>query len=211
MNNHQLHKKWELKTLVGALLGDVVLISKTFAQKKKWEQHKCPDITWQSSTRSYCLSPSSFHIFGSPSISSADAYRGDLKDSFCAHEVKQLLIIPIACQWWWQRTKASCVANSQTYLKGIGGAYCVSYNCQTMSKVHDAQHSRNVFLAKPCTHWFFCTFTCGFGVCPSAQRCHCALRLTRRNKLFSMDGHQSFWYPVISQRAPCDQIVTDGL
>lgn len=100
----------------------------------------------------------------------------------------------LPCQWWWQRTKASCVANLQTYLKGIVEAYCVSYNCQTMSKVHDAQHTRNVFLAKPCTHGFFCAFPCGFGVCPSAQHCHCALRLTRRNKLFSLDGHQSFWY-----------------
>lgn len=35
MNNHQLHKKWEPKTLVGALLGDVVLISKTFAPQKE--------------------------------------------------------------------------------------------------------------------------------------------------------------------------------
>lgn len=34
MNNHQLYKKWEPKTLVGALLGDV-LISKTFAPQKE--------------------------------------------------------------------------------------------------------------------------------------------------------------------------------
>lgn len=43
MNNHQLYKKWEPKTLVGALLGDVVLISKTFAPQKERKQHKCPD------------------------------------------------------------------------------------------------------------------------------------------------------------------------
>lgn len=35
MNNHQLHKKWEPKTLVGVLHGDVVLISKTFAPEKE--------------------------------------------------------------------------------------------------------------------------------------------------------------------------------
>lgn len=43
MNSHQLHKKWEPKTLVGALLGDIVLISKYFPPKKKRKQHKCPD------------------------------------------------------------------------------------------------------------------------------------------------------------------------